>query len=296
MATVTDAVTANAPRTATANGVAGQIAKHTLEARDLSCGYKGTAVLEHVNLSVSTGDVVCLLGPNGVGKTTLFKTLLGFLPPIAGSVAVDGKPRDEYNRRQFSAKVAYVPQNHEPPFPYEVIDVVLTGCAGKLGVFDSPSRRDRERADEVLHELGISYLRNRSYTEISGGEQQMALIARSLMQNSSILMMDEPTAALDFGNQVAVLDCVRRLAQTGHGVIMTTHNPDHAFLCGTGAALITPGGDILTGNVDDIVTETNLERAYGIAVHLTSALDDKGNPIKTCVPQLGEDAPRRYRS
>lgn len=295
MATETAAMGADTTRDAAANDSARQPEKHILEARDLSCGYKGTAVLKHVNLSVTTGDVVCLLGPNGVGKTTLFKTLLGFLPPIAGGVVVDGKPRDEYNRRQFSAKVAYVPQNHEPPFPYEVIDVVLTGCAGRLGVFDSPSRRDRERADEVLDELGISYLRNRSYTEISGGEQQMTLIARSLMQNSSILMMDEPTAALDFGNQVAVLDCVRRLAETGHGVIMTTHNPDHAFLCGTGAVLITPGGDILTGSVDDIVTEENLARAYGITVHLTSAVEDEGNPIKTCVPQLGDNAPRRQR-
>ena len=260
--------------------------RHTLSATDLSCGYNGAPVLEHVSLSVSSGEVVCLLGPNGVGKTTLFKTLLGFLPAIAGSIEVDGRPRAEYNRRAFAHKVAYVPQNHVPPFPFSVLDVVLTGCAARLGVFASPSKDDMRRADEVLDQLGIAYLRDRSYTQISGGEQQMALIARSLMQDSGILMMDEPTAALDFGNQVAVLSRVRRLASLGHGIIMTTHNPDHAFLCGTSAVLITREGDVVSGAVDDVVTEANLARAYGVKVRLAEATDDDGAPIKTCVPQI----------
>ena len=259
---------------------------HTLKAVDLTCGYRNKAVLEHVSLSVESGRVTCLLGPNGVGKTTLFKTLLGFLPPIAGHIEVDGQDRTTYSRKQFARKVSYVPQTHEPPFSYPVLDMVLTGCVSRLGPLESPRREDFERAAQVLRELGIEHLANRSYTEISGGEQQMALIARALMQNARILMMDEPTAALDFGNQVAVLQCIKGMAGRGHGVIMTSHNPDHAFLCCSDAILITRDGQVISGTVDDVVTEENLKRAYGIDVRITTAPGTDGHPVKTCVPTL----------
>ncbi len=259
---------------------------HTLKAVDLTCGYRNKAVLEHVSLSVESGRVTCLLGPNGVGKTTLFKTLLGFLPPIAGRIEVDGQDRTTYSRKQFARKVSYVPQTHEPPFSYPVLDMVLTGCVSRLGPLESPRREDFERAAQVLRELGIEHLANRSYTEISGGEQQMALIARALMQNARILMMDEPTAALDFGNQVAVLQCIKGMAGRGHGVIMTSHNPDHAFLCCSDAILITRDGQVISGTVDDVVTEENLKRAYGIDVRITTAPGTDGHPVKTCVPTL----------
>ena len=260
--------------------------RHTLIARDLSCGYKTKTVLEHVSLTVESGRITCLLGPNGVGKTTLFKTLLGFLPAKAGTISVDGRDRASLSRKQFARKVSYVPQTHEPPFAYSVLDMVLTGCVSKLSALESPRKQDFDRAVEVLDELGIGHLAARSYTEISGGEQQMALIARALMQDARILMMDEPTAALDFGNQVAVLSCIKAMAERGHGIIMTSHNPDHAFLCCTDAVLITRQGDIVSGAVDDVVTEDNLRRAYGIDVKITTATGTNGEPVKTCVPML----------
>ena len=260
---------------------------HTLAARDLSCGYRGKAVLSHVDLTVQSGEVVCLLGPNGVGKTTLFKTLLGFLPAISGDIEVDGQPRASYNRRAFARKVAYVPQNHEPPFSFSVLDIVLTGCVSQLSVLDSPKAADVGRANAILEELGIAHLAERDYTRISGGEQQMTLIARSLMQDSSILMMDEPTAALDFGNQVSVLACVKRLAESGKAVIMTTHNPDHAFLCCDRAVLIMRSGEIVSGAVDDVVTEGNLRRAYGVDVTIAQTAGPGGQMVRACVPRLG---------
>lgn len=259
---------------------------HTLMANDLTCGYKGKAVLSHVSLTVESGRITCLLGPNGVGKTTLFKTLLGFLPAIDGAITVDGENRASLSRKQFARKVSYVPQTHEPPFSYSVLDMVLTGCVSRLSTLESPHKKDYDRAVEVLDDLGIGHLAARSYTAISGGEQQMALIARALMQNARILMMDEPTAALDFGNQVAVLSCIKAMAGRGHGIIMTSHNPDHAFLCCTDAALITREGDIISGPVDDVVTEENLHRAYGIDVRITTADGPLGEPVKTCVPML----------
>ena len=164
--------------------------------------------------------------------------------------------------------------------------MVLTGCVARLRPLESPNREGLTRAAEALRTLGIEHLANRSYTEISGGEQQMALIARALMQNARILMMDEPTAALDFGNQVAVLQCIKGMAGRGHGIIMTSHNPDHAFLCCSDAILITPDGMVSSGAVDDVVTEANLRRAYGIDVRITEAPGADGGPVKTCVPTL----------
>lgn len=257
-----------------------------LATEHLSCGYKGQAILRDANLTFESGEVVCLLGPNGVGKTTLFKTMLGFLAPVAGRVTIDGRPRSDLTRRQFARLVAYVPQLHEPPFPYSVLDVVLAGCASRLGPLATPSREDYDRAEATLDEMGVSYLRDMTFTEISGGEQQMTLIARALVQDPKMLVMDEPTAALDFGNQVRVLSCVRRLAEQGRGVIMTSHNPDHAFLCCSRAVLIRRDHTILDGAVDEVVSEANLNAAYGIRVRITEATGDDGAPVKTCVPML----------
>lgn len=258
-----------------------------METHGIDCGYRSSTILHDVSLTFETGEVVCLLGPNGVGKTTLFKTMLGFLAPKKGRVIIDGRDRASFTRREFAQVVAYVPQLHEPPFPFSVLDVVLAGCASHLGVLSSPSREDYEKAERVLDELGVSYLRDKVFTQVSGGEQQMTLIARALVQDPKFLIMDEPTAALDFGNQVRVLSCVKRLADAGRGVIMTSHNPDHAYLCCSRAVLITRSHDIVDGPVDEVVTEENLRRAYGIQVKVTEAFSDEGERVKTCVPMLG---------
>ena len=258
-----------------------------METHGIDCGYKSATILRDVTLAFNTGEVVCLLGPNGVGKTTLFKTMLGFLAPKKGVVSIDGRDRSTFTRREFAQVVVYVPQLYEPPFPFSVLDVVLAGCASHLGVLSSPSREDYEKAEGVLEELGVSYLRDKVFTQVSGGEQQMTLIARALVQDPRFLVMDEPTAALDFGNQVRVLSCVKRLADSGCGVIMTSHNPDHAYLCCSRAVLITRERGILDGSVDEVVTEENLHRAYGIQVKVTHATFDEGLPVKTCVPMLG---------
>ena len=263
-----------------------------LTINDATCGYGSTPILEHVNMTLRQGEIVCILGPNGIGKTTVFRSVLGFLPLLKGEVLLDGRPSSQLSSKEFSENVGYVPQSHEPPFPYSVPDVVVLGRTAHLRAFESPGIREYRVADRVLNALGISYLREKTYTQISGGERQMVLVARAIAQNPKLLVMDEPTANLDFGNQIHVLECIKRLAKSSLGVLMTTHNPDHAFLCCDRVILLTKQKEILEGTVDEIVTEENLRRAYGVEVKITETKADNGEIIRSCVPMLDE----RYRS
>ena len=176
-------------------------AKTLISARRLGFGYPGKPVGREADIVVSAGEVVCLLGPNGSGKTTLFKTLLGLLPPQQGTVSIAGSPIDKLTRQQIARLVAYVPQAHSAQFPYRIIDMVVMGRTAHLGLFAAPSRSDRAKAQAALDLLGIGALASEAYTRISGGQRQLALIARALAQEARLIIMDEPTASLDFGNQ-----------------------------------------------------------------------------------------------
>ena len=257
-----------------------------LEMKDAACGYGKHAILEHVSIQVESGELVCLLGPNGVGKTTMFKSMLGFLDLLGGQVLLDGQDRVNIPRKEFSRKIGYVPQSHEPPFPFSVMDVVVMGRTAHLKGFAAPSREDYLLSYEMLDRLGVNYLKDAVYTNISGGERQMVLIARALTQQPELLVMDEPTANLDYGNQIRVLSAIRQLSDSGLGVLMTSHNPDHAFLCCTRAVLITKDKRVVSGPVDEIVTEEALRAAYGVDVEITQALREQGVPVKSCVPML----------
>ncbi len=248
-------------------------AKHAprLALVDVSCGYSGTAVLEHVNLQLAAGEVCCVLGPNGVGKTTLFKSVLGSLPLIAGRVLLDGQDAHELTQMQLARKIAYVPQAHAAPFPFTVLDVVEMGRTAHLGLLASPSKDDRTLAVEALNTLGIAQLGCRRYTQISGGERQMVLIARALVQQADVLVMDEPTASLDFGNQAEVLSYVRQLADAGYSVLMTTHSPDHVFRCADTVLAVRGSGSYEFGAVDDVMTEQLLSELYGIELQINGA-------------------------
>jgi ABC-type cobalamin/Fe3+-siderophores transport system ATPase subunit len=201
-----------------------------LELSDGRCGYGEAAVLKGISLTVETGEVLCILGPNGTGKTTLFKSILGLLKLQAGSLKLDGKELSVLSRAQVARLIGYIPQAHQPPFPFKVMDVILMGRTAHLGLFASPGKRDREIAEEVIESLNIRHLQDKIYTQISGGEKQLVLIARALTQKPRILVMDEPTAALDFGNQLMVLSQIQKLAKRGLGIIMASHFPDHALL------------------------------------------------------------------
>lgn len=244
-----------------------------LELDQVSCGYGTREVVSRFSASVAPGEVFCLLGPNGIGKTTLFKTILGFLPPRGGSMTLGGRDLTLVSPEERARLIGYVPQAHVPPFAFSVFDVVLMGRTAYLGAFGRPGKKDRQAADNSLERLGIGFLRHRVYTELSGGERQMVLIARALTQEPAFLMMDEPTSNLDFGNQARVLQNIRRLAGEGLGIVMTTHFPDHVFQCGSRVALMRPGRPHLVGEVAVIMTAENLQSAYGVPVTIMEAAD-----------------------
>jgi iron complex transport system ATP-binding protein len=257
-----------------------------LRAEALAYGYPGRTIGSDVEVALTAGEVVCVLGPNGGGKTTLFRTLLGLLPAHAGCIALGGRPLQDWSRRNLARVVGYVPQAHAAHFAFTVREIVLMGRTSHIGAFAAPSHRDREAADAALATLGIVHLADRIYTEVSGGERQLTLVARALAQEAQLLLLDEPTASLDFGNQLRVLDQLRGLAEHGIGVLFSTHDPDHAFLCADRVVMLRDGGILATGRPGEVVTRDNLKRLYGVEVEVVTAMLDEGRAAHLCVPGL----------
>ena len=256
-----------------------------LETRELSCGYGERTILKNINFHVESGEICCLLGPNGVGKTTLFKTVLKLMKPTAGKVVIDGEDIAKWAPGKMSKCTAYVSQYHTPPFPYLVKDVVLLGRIGSVGYFGQPKKQDYEIADQAMEDMGVYHLKDRVYTDISGGERQLVMIARALTQQAGILVLDEPTASLDYGNMVRVIKKIIDLKERGYGIIMTTHSPDQAFMCNSTAVLLQRNKPILFGRVIDVVTEKNLHDAYGVEVRVIEFADRDGTVMRMCAPR-----------
>jgi len=253
-----------------------------LEVDSLAFGFPGRTVGRDVSFALDAGEVLCVLGPNGGGKTTLFRTVLGLLERHSGAIRLGNDPIENLSRTEIARRVGYVPQGHAAYFAYTVREFVLMGRNAHLGVFSSPSKRDLEVANRALESLGIASLADQPVTEISGGERQLALVARALAQEPRLLVLDEPTASLDFGNQVRVLEKIAALAASGIAILFSSHDPDHAFLCARRALLLAEGRVLEMGTPRDVIRPDTLERMYGITVEVLP-LAGGGH---TCLPAL----------
>ncbi|MCD8019471.1 MAG: ABC transporter ATP-binding protein [Clostridiales bacterium] len=256
-----------------------------LELRDVSCGYaKNKPVLKNITFTLQDGEICALLGPNGVGKTTLFKTILNLIKPLSGQVCIDGSDITKWTTKRRSRYMAYVAQAHVPSFPYLVKDIAMLGRMGQTSAVGQPSRKDYEIVEQALEDVGIRHLRDAVYTEISGGERQLLMIARALAQEPKILIMDEPTANLDYGNMIVVMKCIRNLARNGLCIIFTTHMPDQAFMCHAKTAVLFRNAPMVFGDAHRVITEENLYKAYNTDIEVLEVLDAEGNPIRLCTP------------
>jgi iron complex transport system ATP-binding protein len=251
-----------------------------LSVEGLAIGFPRRTVGAGIGFSLCAGEVLCVLGPNGGGKTTLFRTLLGLLAPHAGTVRLDGMALAELSRREIARRIGYVPQAHAGVFAFTVSEMVLMGRTAHMSLFAAPSARDREAAERAIETLGIGHLAERAFTEISGGERQLALIARALAQEPQLLVMDEPTSSLDFGNQVRVLVHVRHLAAQGISVLLSSHQPDHALQIADRALLLGEGKALALGAPRDVIRPDTLQRLYGIDVRIVETADG----VHTCLP------------
>ncbi|WP_295611754.1 ABC transporter ATP-binding protein [uncultured Methanobrevibacter sp.] len=250
------------------------------EVRNIAFSYNDEEIFSDISFSIGRGEVLCILGPNGTGKTTLIKCLNGLHDIDSGDILINGKNIKKLSFREISKHVGYIPQSHVPSFPFKVFDVVLMGRAPYLNLTDSPKEKDVKIANDALKTLGIENLKDKEYTNLSGGERQLVFLARVLCQKPDMLILDEPTSHLDFGNQIKLLEIIDNLAKSGLSIIMSSHFPDHAFLSSTKVAIMKDKRFIDFGTPEDVVTEENLKKAYSIDVKLIE-LDNKR---KVCVP------------
>ena len=250
------------------------------QVKNISFDYDGEEIFSGISFSIQKGDVLCILGPNGTGKTTLIKCMNGLHEVNSGEILINGENIKKLSFKQISKHIGYIPQAHVPSFPFKVFDVVLMGRAPYLNLTDSPKAEDKKIALDALKTLGIEDLKDKEYTNLSGGERQLVFLARVLCQKPDILILDEPTSHLDFGNQIKLLEIIDNLAKSGLSIIMSSHFPDHAFLSSTKVAIMKDRKFIDFGTPESVVTEENLRKAYSIDVKLIE-LDNKR---KVCVP------------
>lgn len=231
-------------------------------------------VLKGVSCSIDGGEVVSLLGANGAGKSTLFKCILGLLDGYSGSILIQGHEASQMTAKELSDCIAYIPQLHYPAFNYSVLDMVLMGTGHQFSIMSAPGAAEMARSREALSKIGISHLADRDFSSLSGGEQQLVLMARALVQQAPIWILDEPVASLDFGNQIMVQEQLRTLSREGYAILMSTHNPEQAYMFSDKIVALDEGRVLSCGKPSEVINEELIRSLYGIDVKIDRLYED----------------------
>ena len=253
----------------------------TLDIRDLCFSYRDHHVLDKVNLRVGDGEMVSLLGRNGAGKTTLLRLIPGFLKAGSGSISIDGTPVGEMKLRERASLMAYIPQITRSAFPYSVRTSILMGCSNRLSLLQSPGRKEEEKVEQMIELLNLYSIADRTMENISGGERQLVLVARALMQDARLLILDEPTSFLDYSNQLLVLEKVRDLVDKGYSCIYSTHNPDLALMHSTRVVAMAEGTVVYDDVPENLIGNDVLSRLYGRRINIVRT--ERGS--LACIPE-----------
>ena len=246
-----------------------------LAVKDLCFSYDANPVLKNVSFQADEGAFVSIIGSNGAGKSTLLRCILGLLSSYTGQIELGGKNTRGMPAADMARQIAYIPQSHYQAFNFTVFNMVLMGTSSQVSAISTPQNAQKMKAADALARMGISHLAKKSFTNISGGERQLTLIARALAQNAKLLVMDEPTANLDYGNQLRVMAQAKSLVREGYTVLQTTHNPEHAYLFSDQVLALQDGAVVGNGPPAEIITAKLLRTLYNVDIQVQSLCDDK---------------------
>ncbi len=253
----------------------------SIRIEQLNFYYGQRQILQDISFEGNYGSFLSVLGPNGVGKSTLFRCMLGLLTPSSGQVSVNGRNVLHLSAKELAKEIAYIPQSHSPIFNYSVFDMVLMGTTAQCSGFSSPGKEQRQLTENALERLGILRLKDRPYGNISGGERQLTLIARALAQQAKVLVMDEPSTGLDLGNRIRVMECIRSLVNEGYAIIQSTHDPEQSYLYSDQILALHEGKVLAMGSPQEVINSSLISTLYNVDVQVRSMDDDT---IRVCVP------------
>lgn len=252
-----------------------------IEVKNLSFSYKNHPVLQDISFDVRDGEFVSVLGPNGVGKSTLFKCILRLLTPEKGEILVNGNSIRNMTAEELASVIAYIPQTHSPVFNFTVEEIVLMGTTSQVAKLGVPGKKQQERAEQAMHRLGIEKLADRDFATLSGGEQQLALIARAMAQQARLLVMDEPSSSLDFGNKIRMMKTVKSLTKLGYTIIQSTHDPEQAYFYSNRILALKDGRVLAYGRPEEVVCEETVSALYGVEI----AVSEVQRGVVACTPK-----------
>ncbi len=270
-----------------------------IEIKNVSFSYGKSEVLNNIDLDIEDGQIVCLLGSNGCGKTTLLDCIMGINKINNGVIKIKNDSINNYKPNELAKNIAYVPQAHSKTFPYKVIDMVLMGRTPYTGTFSSPTKKDSIIAEEALEIIGMTNYKDKIFTNLSGGEAQLVILARALAQQTPIIVMDEPTSHLDINNELMILEKIISLVKKKSiSVIMATHFPNHAFYfenndINTQVAMMNFGKIQVKGKPSDVLTEDNIREIFNVNSKILSYTDYQNKysyiaPINTHLRHKGK--------